>query len=201
MRYVLKRSNLNIKTKSKQLLARNLQQSQMFFTKLKAFIDFLNMPNYSKEEVRQKKILADKITRVMFEEEQRLRRGMDLSEMQHLDKLLNVKNIRPTSAYAAMQNPKSDESAKKKEQAESSTFAKSTVSSCSSEPSDKPVLRRERTFNLDTESSIVNKELQAFKKQNRKSMPVHLTVPNIDPENLPNKGRNENVDGWLRMLD
>ena len=64
----------DISHKSKELLAKNLHQSQAFFTKLKAFIDFLNKPNYSKEEVRQKKVLADKITRVMFEEEQRLRR-------------------------------------------------------------------------------------------------------------------------------
>ena len=86
---------------------RNLQQSQAFFDKLKAFIDFLSLPNYSKEEVckkaeaqagagtpsphtqvRQKRALADKITRLMFEEEQRLRRGLELSEMQKLDKIL-----------------------------------------------------------------------------------------------------------------
>ena len=87
---------------------RNLQQSQAFFDKLKAFIDFLSLPNYSKEEVckkaeagagagtrpplhtqvRQKRALADKITRLMFEEEQRLRRGLELSEMQKLDRIL-----------------------------------------------------------------------------------------------------------------
>ena len=190
----LTQMSTDIKTKSKQLLARNLQQSQIFFTKLKAFIDFLNMPNYSKEEVKQKKILADKITRLMFEEEQRLRRGMDLSEIQQLDKLLNIKNIRPTSAYAAMQNSHSNEQEQPQVPPKLSTTH--IESSSSNESTDRPVLRRERTFNLDSESSIVNKELRAHKKQNRKSMPVNLTVPIIEPRSMPYTEETGKV-GWM----
>jgi len=190
----LNQMSTDIRTKSKQLLARNLQQSQIFFTKLKAFIDFLNMPNYSKEEVRQKKILADKITRVMFEEEQRLRRGMDLTEIQQLDKILNIKNIRPTSAYATMQNSQTDD------QHKTHGIPKLTTTqakfSTSTESSDKPILRRERTFDLDSGSSIVNKELKALKKQNRKSMPVHLTIPIIDPVSVESIKDHEQV-GWM----
>ena len=59
----LQEMSSDISIKSKEIFAKNIQQSQSFFTKLKAFIDFLNMPNYSKEEVRHKKVLADKITR------------------------------------------------------------------------------------------------------------------------------------------
>jgi hypothetical protein len=191
----LTQMSTDIKTKSKQLLARNLQQSQTFFTKLKAFIDFLNMPNYSKEEVRQKKILADKITRVMFEEEQRLRRGMDLSEIQQLDKILDIKNIRPTSAYAAMQNTHIGEQSQP-HQVKPKLSTTHVEFSSSNESTDKPVLRRERTFNLDSESSIVNKELRAYKKQNRKSMPVNLTVPIIDPGNIPSIEERGKV-GWM----
>ena len=68
--------------------------------------------------------------------------------------------------------------------------------SSSNESTDKPVLRRERTFNLDSESSIVNKELRAHKKQNRKSMPVNLTVPIIDPGNIQSKEERGKV-GWM----
>ena len=78
--------SVDMRTKSKQLLAKNLQQTQVskchlqfllsealfkfccqtvtilqaFFDKLKAFIDFLSLPNYSKEEVRHKRALADR---------------------------------------------------------------------------------------------------------------------------------------------
>ena len=154
----------DISNKSKELLAKNLEQSQTFFTKLKAFIDFLNMPNYSKEEVRQKKVLADKITRVMFEEEQRLRRGMDLSELKNLDSILNVKNCRPTSAYAAMQNTACKDNVIREkvglQPAGNSKFSNSSNSADSS--LNKPILRRERTFDLE-HSSILKKDLKCFK--------------------------------------
>ena len=177
----------DISNKSKQLLDKNLQQSQVFFTKLKAFIDFLNLPNYSKAEVRHKKVLADKITRVMFEEEQRLRRGLNLSELKTLDSVLNVKNIRPNSAYATMQNT---EKVPNKSQ-ENAQSGKST-STANSDSSEKPILRREKTFDLE-HSSLLSKELKLMKKQNRKSMPVNLTIPIIDSDENEEKVRN----GWM----
>ena len=177
----------DISTKSKELLARNLQQSQQFFSKLKAFIDFLNLPNYSKAEVRHKKVLADKITRLMFEEEQRLRKGMNLSELKNLDSILNVKNARPSSAYAAMQNSQRKEAVSGR--APENTQSPSSTSSNSVE---KPILRREKTFDLE-QSSILNKELKLIKKQNRKSMPVNITIPIIDSEENEEKVRN----GWM----
>ena len=120
--------SLDMRTKSKQLLARNLAQSQAFFDRLKAFIDFLSLPNYSKEEVglllllllllilvpllllqvRQKRGLADKITRLMFEEEQRLRRGLELSELQKLDKILTPMNsLKPRLPPLPLSHPHS----------------------------------------------------------------------------------------------
>ena len=118
-----------------RLLLLTITTLQAFFDKLKAFIDFLSLPNYSKEEVRHKRALADRfinpmliidlksrsmkrpnckkpndkcfflrcfnfnpcrITRLMFEEEQRLRRGLELSEMQKLDKLLGCLHLKIT---------------------------------------------------------------------------------------------------------
>ena len=78
----------DFKTKSEQIITQNIKLSEQIFTKLKAFKDILNMPNYLNEEVRQKKILAEKIIRVMFEEEQRLRKGGNLFETHQLDKIL-----------------------------------------------------------------------------------------------------------------
>ena len=184
----------DISHKSQELLAKNLQQSQVFFTKLKAFIDFLNMPNYSKEEVRQKKVLADKITRVMFEEEQRLRRGMDLSELKNLDKILNVKNIRPNSAYAAMQNTHSKNKAIK-DKVGLNPPETSQVENSNADHG-KPILRRERTFDME-HGSVLNKELKLIKRQNRNSMPVSLIVPIIDDEK--HSGPGETVrNGWMK---
>ena len=186
----LSQMSSNIKTKSKQLLARNFEQSQEFFNKLRAFIDFLNLPNYSKEEVQQKKILAEKMTRIMFEEEQRLRRGNDLSEIQQLDRILNIKTIRPTSAYAAMQDAQDGH----KNKAQRNPILCTTQQ----ESTDRTILRRERTFNLEGGSSMVNKELKILKKQNRKSMPVHLSVPKNESENVKNKQENEKVENVLK---
>ena len=180
----------DISNKSKLLLETNLQQSQLFFTKLKAFIDFLNLPNYSKAEVRHKKVLADKITRVMFEEEQRLRRGMNLSELKNLDSILNVRNSRPNSAYAAMQNSQNTGKISSKSQ-ENSQCSKSTATT-SSNSGEKPILRREKTFDLE-HSSILSQDLKLMKKQNRKSMPVNMTIPIIDSEENEEKVRN----GWM----
>ena len=186
----------DISHKSKELLAKNLQQSQAFFTKLKAFIDFLNKPNYSKEEVRQKKVLADKITRVMFEEEQRLRKGMDLSELKNLDSIMNVKSARPTSAYAAMQTSQNKDKVIKSKIALKPTENTQYKASQNSSELDKPVLRRERTFDLE-HSSILNKELKMMKQQNRKSMPVSLVVPIIDDETEPNIIGEKIKNGWM----
>ena len=204
----LQEMSSDISIKSKEIFAKNIQQSQSFFTKLKAFIDFLNMPNYSKEEVRHKKVLADKITRysvailhthmlhnvllfvrVMFEEEQRLRRGMDLSELKNLDSILNVKNLRPNSAYASMQNTSKDVMKRKhKLQCPEKTQSEDTVS-CSDD--NKPVLRRERTFDLE-HGSILSKELRLMKQQNRKSMPI---IDSQKEEAMANMSGVKN--GWM----
>ena len=166
------------------------------------------MPNYSKEEVRHKKVLADKITRysvailhthmlhnvllfvrVMFEEEQRLRRGMDLSELKNLDSILNVKNLRPNSAYASMQNTSKDVMKRKhKLQCPEKTQSEDTVS-CSDD--NKPVLRRERTFDLE-HGSILSKELRLMKQQNRKSMPI---IDSQKEEAIANMSGVKN--GWM----
>ena len=183
----LSQISADISSKSKIILDKNLQQSQVFFTKLKAFIDFLNLPNYSKAEVRHKKVLADKITRVMFEEEQRLRRGLNLSELKNLDSILNVKNIRPNSAYATMQNTE-----KVPNKAQENAQSGKSTSTANSDSGEKPILRREKTFDLE-HSSLLSKELKLMKKQNRKSMPVNLTIPIIDSDENEEKVRN----GWM----
>ena len=86
-----------------------------------------------------------------------------------------------------MQNTKVDDQNKPQGNSKlSTTQAESLVST------DRPILRRERTFDLESSTSIVNKELKALKKQNRKSMPVHLTVPVIDSSNV----EKEKV-GWM----
>ena len=154
----LARLSTDMRARSTSLLTRNIRHSKTFFSKLKAFIDFLNTPNYSKEEVRQKRQLADRITRVMLEEEQRLRRGLELTELSQLDRVLATKSIRPTSAYAAMQ-----------------TERPTRQPPAAALPNPRPVLRRERTFDLE-HSSLASKKLQAAKRQNRKSMPVSLTA-------------------------
>ena len=160
----LARLSTDMRARSTSLLTRNIRHSKTFFSKLKAFIDFLNTPNYSKEEVRQKRQLADRITRVMLEEEQRLRRGLELTELSQLDRLLATKSIRPTSAYAAMQT---ERPTRQPPAAPATTAAPP--------PNPRPVLRRERTFDLE-HSSLASKKLQAAKRQNRKSMPVSLTA-------------------------
>lgn len=183
--------SVDMRTKSKQLLAKNLQQTQAFFDKLKAFIDFLSLPNYSKEEVRHKRALADRITRLMFEEEQRLRRGLELSEMQKLDKLLgpvaSASRQRPKSAYAAPPGPHQVAGGGAVGHQQVVQLAhggnlplslpqppqQNPTSSISSESSEKPVLRRERTFDLDVSSSVFQAEAaaRAKKKQHRQSCP------------------------------
>ena len=57
--------------KSRLLMAKNLDQTKKFFNKLKGCIDFLQAPSYSKDELRLKRSLAENITLLMFEEEQR----------------------------------------------------------------------------------------------------------------------------------
>ena len=178
----------DISNKSKQLLAKNLQQSQVFFTKLKAFIDFLNLPNYSKAEVRHKKVLADKITRVMFEEEQRLRRGLNLSELKNLDSILNVINSRPNSAYATMQNTENVPN----QSDENALSGKSTSTANSGE---KPILRREKTFDLE-HSSILCKELNLMKKQKKKSMPAKKVRNGWMIEDSKKSQKDEKIEQW-----
>ena len=55
-----------------ELLTRpDLDKTKKFFNKLKGCIDFLQAPSYSKDELRLKRSLAENITLLMFEEEQR----------------------------------------------------------------------------------------------------------------------------------
>ena len=127
--------------------------------------------------------------RVMFEEEQRLRRGMDLSELKNLDTILNVKNLRPNSAYASMQNTSKDVMKRKhKLQCPEKTQSEDTAS-CSDD--NKPVLRRERTFDLE-HGSILSKELRLMKQQNRKSMPI---IDSQKEEAIANMSGVKN--GWM----
>jgi hypothetical protein len=44
-------------------MEKSLESTQVFFNKLKEYIDYLGKPNYSKEELRQKKFMAENITR------------------------------------------------------------------------------------------------------------------------------------------
>ena len=109
--------------KTKQLLSKNLEQTKTFFKKLKGYIDFLQAPSYSKEELKQKRLLAESITTLMFEEERRLGQGKDFVGVEKLEKLALPKSqaSRPLSAVTNFLNV--DE--------------------------DRPVpLRRERTFDL-----------------------------------------------------
>ncbi len=42
----------DMRVRSRQLLARNLDQTKTFFKKLKSYVDFLASPSYSKDELR-----------------------------------------------------------------------------------------------------------------------------------------------------
>ena len=78
----------DMRLKSSLLLAQNLEQTKAFFKKLKGYVDFLSLPSYSKDELRQKRKMAENISRLMFEEEQKLKKGQSLSSMAELDKIL-----------------------------------------------------------------------------------------------------------------
>ena len=94
----------------------------------------------------------------MFEEEQRLRRGLQLSEVAKLDRLLGgaagVGRGRPNSAYAAPPAPPA-----------------------AAPEEERPVLRRERTFDLESSSTVVQ-EVRARKARHRQSLPL---PPPADP--------------------
>lgn len=78
----------DMRVKSRLLLAQNLEQTKAFFGKLKNYVDFLSMPSYSKDELRQKRKMAENISMLMFDEEQKLKKGQSLSSMAELDKIL-----------------------------------------------------------------------------------------------------------------
>ena len=44
-------------------MERSIERTQVFFNKLKEYIDYLGKPSYSKEELKKKKFLAENITR------------------------------------------------------------------------------------------------------------------------------------------
>merc|ERR1719336_2275836 len=114
---------------------------------------------------------------------------MDLSELKNLDSILNVKNLRPNSAYASMQNTSKDVMKRKhKLQCPEKAQTEDTVS-CSDD--NKPVLRRERTFDLE-HGSILSKELRLMKQQNRKSMPI---IDSQKEEAIANMSGVKN--GWM----
>jgi hypothetical protein len=129
----------DMRIKSSILLAQNLDQTKTFFKKLKDYVDFLATPSYSKDELRQKRRMGEDISRLMFEEEQKLKNGQKMSSMADLDKVLlghgslNPKQ-RPVSAYCGNS---------------SSASAKKPLN-----PEERPVLRRERTFDLDPKPSL-----------------------------------------------
>ena len=77
----------DMRVKSRMLLAKNLEQTKAFYKKLKGYVDFLGTPSYSKDELRQKRRLAENISRLMFEEEQKLKKGQSLSSLGDLGKL------------------------------------------------------------------------------------------------------------------
>ena len=83
----------DMRLKSSLLLAQNLEQTKAFFKKLKGYVDFLSLPSYSKDELRQKRKMAENISRLMFEEEQKLKKGQSLSSMGELDKILLGKHF------------------------------------------------------------------------------------------------------------
>jgi len=142
----------DMRVKSSLLLAQNLEQTKAFFGKLKNYVDFLSMPNYSKEELRQKRKMAINISRLMFEEEQKLKKGQSLSSMGELDKMLlgshgglvtrppnqgGQANRRPVSAYCTSATGKQPHNNNRGQDQQDQLQV------------DKPVLRRERTFDLD----------------------------------------------------
>ena len=77
----------DMRVKSRMMLAKNLEQTKAFYKKLKGYVDFLGTPSYSKDELRQKRRLAENISRLMFEEEQKLKKGQSLSSLGDLGKL------------------------------------------------------------------------------------------------------------------
>jgi len=45
-------------------MEKSLKRTQVFFGKLKDYIDYLGKPSFSKEELRKKRQMADNITRL-----------------------------------------------------------------------------------------------------------------------------------------
>jgi len=135
----------DMRLKSSLLLAQNLEQTKAFFKKLKGYVDFLSLPSYSKDELRQKRKMAENISRLMFEEEQKLKKGQSLSSMAELDKILLgshsglLNRSRPKSAYCSI-TPATNE----------------TLQNAHDE-AEKPILRRERTFDLDPKPNTASK--------------------------------------------
>ena len=68
----------DMRVKSRLLLAQNLEQTKAFFKKLKGYVDFLATPSYRKEELRQKRRLAENISKLMFQEEHKLKKGITI---------------------------------------------------------------------------------------------------------------------------
>ena len=44
-------------------MEKSIESTQVFFTKLKEYIDYLGKPSYSPDELKQKKYMAENITR------------------------------------------------------------------------------------------------------------------------------------------
>ena len=126
---------------------RNIKQSKLFFSKVKSCLYCLSMPHSSKEEMRQKKIVADKLTRLMFEEEQRLRRGMDLSDQRQIDRILRDL---PNHDISFCTDTKSEVVDKQLKQKEDTNLEKKHTDLSTIGAMHNKTLRRERTFDVET---------------------------------------------------
>ena len=105
-------------------------KSNAFFKQIKNCMEVFSEPCHSKDQVRQRKRLAEKLSQLMLEEEEKLANGQSLSNLKDVEHSLQQEgnennnssgSKRPVSAYYSAQ--------------------------------EKPVLRRERTFDLDPGTS------------------------------------------------
>ena len=113
-------------------------QINEFFKKTKEYLDFMASPSHNKTEVRQKKKMGETLRRLLSKEEERLRKGEAIRRPQEVEKAfkddMRDTQPRPVSAYC-----------------ESDTEKKPAPPPQTSKT--KPVLRRERTFDLEPGTS------------------------------------------------
>lgn len=127
------RRDPNLDSKSRAKPQRNpitgIKVSQ-FFQKIKEYLDFLEEPCYSKEEVRRKKELAEKLGQILWDGESKVAKGDPLPSPVDLEQtILHPCSKRPISAFFPNEGTQLTNGPK-------------------------PGLRRERTFDLDPGSSV-----------------------------------------------